>query len=97
MALGKIVKTNGKFEFIELTDDEQYAAISEAISKNICLFNKCRVDVGSYLMKHKLEDCYRDQVQIALAVFNAVAMKGFTVLDTALSRKISDLKDNGSK
>jgi hypothetical protein len=97
MSLGRIVKTNGRFEFVELTEDEQYAAISEAISKNLSLFYKTAVEVGDYLKSNELTQLYEHACQIALAVFNAVAVKGFTVLDTALAKKINGIKENGSK
>ena len=97
MSLGKIVKNNGKFEFVELTEDEQYAVISEAISKNICLLHKTAVQVGEYLKEYDLTQLYEHAFEIALAVFNAVAIKGFTAMDTALSKKINDIKGNGSK
>ena len=97
MSLGKIVKNNGKFEFVELTEDEQYTAISEAVSKNIALLNKVKHEVIKYIESYKLLDWYTQVDQITLAIFNAIGLKSFTVLDTALSRKISDLKENGSK
>jgi hypothetical protein len=97
MTLGRIVKNNGRFEFIELTDDEQYAAISEAISKNLALFDKVRDKVREYLKQHELYDWYPDETKVTLAVFNAVALKNGTMIQTALRRKISDIKDNGSK
>jgi hypothetical protein len=97
MALAKIIRGTNGFQLVELTEDEQYAAISEAISKNLSLFYKTAVEVGDYLKSNELTQLYEHACQIALAVFNAVAVKGFTVLDTALAKKINEIKENGNK
>lgn len=97
MALGKIIKTNGNYEFVELDDSELGNAIADAVAKNIGLFFNIQEKVNRYLQKQGCKFLRDDDFQIAIAVFNAVALKGFTALDTALAKKINEIKENGSK
>jgi hypothetical protein len=97
MSLGRIVKTNGKFEFVELDETEQVDVINEVISKNLAIFSNCVETTYEFMKKwypFQVDDKFMD---VALAIFNAVAIKGFTVLDTELRKKISAIKENGSK
>ena len=97
MSLGKIIKTNGKFEFVELDDSETSDALNEAVNQNIGLFFNILEKVDAYMINEDWKFLQRNTVEITIAVFNAVAMKGFTALDTALKKKINELKENGSK
>jgi hypothetical protein len=97
MSLGKVIKTNGKFEFVELDDSETSDALNEAVNQNIGLFFNILEKVDSYMTNEDWKFLQRNAVEVATAVFNAVAIKGFTALDTALARKINDIKKNGSK
>ena len=97
MTLGKIAKVNGKFEFIELDESEQADVINEVISKNLAIFSNCVEKTYEFMKKwypFQVEDKFMD---VALAVFSAMAIKGFTAMDTALSKKVNEIKENGSR
>ena len=97
MSLGRIVKTNGKFEWVELNESEQIDVINETVSKNLAILDKCVDETYKFMKKwypFQAEDRFMD---VALAVFNAMAIKGFTAMDTALCKKINYIKENGSK
>jgi len=97
MSLGKIVKTNGKFEWVELSESEQIDVINETVSKNLAILDKCIDETYKFMKKwypFQVEDKFMD---VALAVFKAMAIKGFTAMDTALGKKINDIKENGSR
>jgi len=97
MSLGRIVKTNGKFEWVELSDTELGEALADTVDKNIGLFFGVMEKVEKQIEQDDWISLNRDSLEIATAIFNAVAIKGFTAMDTALSKKISDIKENGSK
>jgi tRNA A37 threonylcarbamoyltransferase TsaD len=97
MSLGRIVKTNGRYEWLELSDSEVGEALSDAVDKNIGLFFNVLERVEKHIEQDDWVSLNRDSLEIATAIFNAVAVKGFTALETALRRKVNEIKQNGSK
>jgi hypothetical protein len=97
MSLGRIVKTNGRFEWLELSDSEMGEALCDAVDKNIGLFFNILEKVDAYMIREDWNFLNKNELEIATAIFNAVAIKGFTALETALKKKVNEIKENGSK
>ena len=97
MSIGRIVRTNGAYHWVELSDTELGEALADAVDKNIGLFFNVLEKVEKHIEQDDWVSLNRDSLEIATAIFNAVAIKGFTAMDTALSKKINDIKENGSK
>jgi hypothetical protein len=97
MSLGRIVKTNGRFEWLELSDTEMGEALADAVDKNMGLFFNILEKVDAYMIREDWNFLNKNELEIATAIFNAVAIKGFTALETALKKKVNEIKENGSK
>jgi hypothetical protein len=97
MSLGRIVKTNGRFEWLELSDTEMGETLADAVDKNMGLFFNILEKVDAYMIKEDWNFLNKNELEIATAIFNAVAIKGFTALETALKKKVNEIKENGSK
>jgi len=91
--LGKIIRNGKGFEFCELTETETHETL-----KNLEIFNTFSflrimslVKLHSGNILRKLTE--RQLVDIALAIFEQSAIKGFPVLHAALTRKVSIVKE----
>ncbi len=91
--LGKIIRNGKGFEFCELTETETYETL-----KNLEIFNTFSflrimnlVKLHSGNILRNLSE--RQLLDIALAIFQQSAVRGFPVLHAALTKKVSIAKE----
>jgi hypothetical protein len=95
MALAKTIRSTNGYQLVELSEDDKTKAIGEAISKNVRLFHKVLSELHRYILQNGLESVYEREADIALAIFEAISLKNGTVIETALKKKFSGIKENG--
>ena len=93
MTMGRIIRNGQGFEFVELDELEQDEIIRHAIDRNLNLYMRVEKAVQEHLLSRHIHDPSGLQRQIALAIFEAVAVRINALLRSQFSRKIHWTKE----
>jgi hypothetical protein len=95
--LGRIVRngSNG-FGLVELDQVKQDQLVDLAIQKNLEILQKCVKNVHLWLIKNNMHAIYEHQLELALAVYQAVCLKVSSLWALELARQVRAVKQNGN-
>ncbi|MFH1373248.1 MAG: hypothetical protein ABII79_05590 [bacterium] len=93
MTMGRIIRNGDGFEFVELDELEQDEIIRCAIDRNLNLYTRVEKSVQEHLLATHMHDPSDLQRQLALAIFEVVAVRANVLLRSELSRKIHWTKE----
>lgn len=95
--LGRIVRngSNG-FGLVELDQAKQDRLVDLAIQKNLEILQKCVRNVHFWLIKNNMHAIYEHQLELSLAVYQAVCLKVSSLWGLELAKQIRQVKENGN-
>ena len=94
--IGRIIKRDGGYSYIELEDIELLDTMNKIAQINTANFVAIYNRVSNKLSEANIRVTPKQHVDIAIAIYNNVALKSFPVLAAALSKKINSIKENSN-